>query len=64
MSGKGDSPRPFSNYEKYLENWDKAFGYNECDLDFICDHMIDDEICKYCGKSVNEIHKSGDSYYV
>lgn len=24
-NGKGDKPRPISNYEKYINNWDDIF---------------------------------------
>lgn len=29
MSGKGDTPRPIEDYEKYSSNWDLIFGKNK-----------------------------------
>ena len=32
INGKGDAPRPYSNYDKYLRNFDKIFHYDELEI--------------------------------
>lgn len=76
-AGKGDSPRPFSDYEKYLQNWDKIFAHDDLKIEPIsgeisldnfkptrvCNHKVKDMMCVYCGKSLTNILSDGESYY-
>ena len=64
--GKGDVPRPFSNYNQYIENWDKIFKSQEVTNHNTCHHKISIQsmICEFCGKDQGEIYKDGDSHYM
>lgn len=66
--GKG-SKRRTENYEAILNNWDKAFGYDEIEMQPLkntCNHCISNSsmICKFCGKSSTSIQNDGDSFYM
>lgn len=71
-NGKGSKPRPFTNYSGYLEQMDKIFGYNPLEFDGedlfkytnACSHTITNQtmLCKFCGRSISEIHTLGEAY--
>lgn len=72
-AGKGDSPRPFSNYEKYLENWDEVFGHDDFEIEEtpirvtrVCNHQINPNsyTCNFCGKTTSDIMNDGESFYI
>jgi hypothetical protein len=47
-SGKGHVPRPFTDYKKYVNNWDKIknFGKNK---KYKCDcHLHEKQVCDIC----------------
>jgi hypothetical protein len=44
QNGKGSKPRPLSNYQKFINNWDNIFSKKTVDLEKeICDNAEQNE---------------------